>query len=55
MISDPFVFNVASPNWSHDGQQLAYQTLFGLKITDANGKNAVTVPGTPFIADFDLK
>jgi hypothetical protein len=55
LIFDPFAFGVSSPNWSRDGQQLAYQTLFGLKITDANGANAVTVPNTNFIADFDLQ
>ncbi len=55
LIFDPFFFGTPSPNWSHDGQQLAYQTLFGLKITNASGTNAVTVPNTNFIADFDLK
>ena len=55
LIFDSFTFGVSSPNWSRDGQQLAYQTLFGLKITDANGANAVTVPNTNFMADFDLR
>ena len=55
LIFDPFFFGVPSPNWSHDGQQVIYQTLFGLKLTNASGANAVTVPNTNFIADFDLK
>lgn len=55
LISDPFVYGVPSPSWSDDGKQLVYQTLFGLKITDASGANAVTVPNTNFLADFDLK
>ncbi len=55
LLFDPFALGVASPNWSHDGQQLAYQSLFGLKITNANGANAATVPNTNFVTDFDLR
>jgi Tol biopolymer transport system component len=55
LITDPFAFGVPSPNWSHDGTQIAYQILTGIGITDASGANAVTVPNTSFVADFDLK
>jgi len=54
LISDSFATE-GTPNWSLDGRQLAYPTLFGIKIADADGKNPITVPNTQFISDFDLK
>jgi TolB protein len=54
LLLDPF--GVTAPNWSQDGQQLAYSSLFGFKITNANGANAVTVPNTaPGFNDFDFR
>ena len=55
LITDPFTSGVPAPNWSRDGQQLAYGSLFGLKITNANGSGALTVANTQFVTDFDLK
>lgn len=54
LVNDPFLQG-GYPDWSRDGQQIAYPTLLGIKITNAAGGNGVTVPNTLFIADFDLK
>jgi hypothetical protein len=48
-------FGTSAPSWSHDGQSLAYSSLLGLKITNASGGNAVTVPNSQFGADFDFR
>jgi Tol biopolymer transport system component len=55
IIFDSFFTGPLTANWSLDGQQIAYPTLFGIKITNASGGNAVTVPNTQFVTDFDLK
>lgn len=54
LINDPF-FQGGYPDYSQDGQQIAYPTLFGIKITNAAGANGVAVPNTQFLTDFDLK
>ena len=48
-------FGAAAPSWSADGQSLAYSSLLGIKITNASGGGAVTVPNTQFITDFDFR
>lgn len=54
LTQDPFA--AAHPAWSHDGTQIAYSSLLGLRVANANGSNAVTVPGTDgSIKDFDFK
>ena len=53
LVNDPFGTN--APSWSADGQQLAYSSTFGIKITNASGMNAITVPGTNFLTDFDFR
>ncbi|MBI3786247.1 MAG: PD40 domain-containing protein [Deltaproteobacteria bacterium] len=53
IVNDPFV--PTAPTWSADGTHLAYGSALGIKITDANGMNPVTVPNTQFIDDFDFR
>jgi len=42
--------------WSHDGTQIAYSSLLGIRVANANGSGAVSVPNTDStIQDFDFK
>jgi Tol biopolymer transport system component len=48
-------FGASAPSWSADGRSLAYSSLLGIKITNASGGGAVTVPNSQFITDFDFR
>ena len=49
-------FGGINPAWSHDGQQIAYASPIGnITVANADGSNAVAVPNTMSITDFDFK